>query len=199
MKKNEDNNIIKEKATFFNIDNIPRCPECNLISSFKLIYKESKPIINYCCENNHNGEITLEEYMQKYNDHSLLKEKCGECNKNQSEVKGEFFYCCKCDKFLCNSCLFKHPNRERHNTINYNRYDSFCKIHSNFFDCYCMKCKKNICIYCKPNHKTHELIDLSEYNYSEESKKKLEENIKNYRKEDNRFRYNKRRNNIRNR
>ena len=81
--------------------------------------------------------------MQKYNDHSLLKEKCGECNKNQSEVKDEFFYCCKCDKFLCNSCLFKHPNRERHNTINYNRYDSFCKIHSYFFSSYCLACKKN--------------------------------------------------------
>ena len=28
-----------------NLDNVPRCPNCNLISSLKLNYKEGKPII----------------------------------------------------------------------------------------------------------------------------------------------------------
>ena len=141
MEKEENS---KNKKEYYNIDNIPRCPECNLISSLKLKYKEGKPIINYMCENNHKGDINLEEYLQKYNSHSLLKQKCEECNKNQNEVKGEFFYCCKCNKFLCHSCLLNHPNIEGHNTINYNRYDSFCKNHSNSFDFYCDNCKKNI-------------------------------------------------------
>ena len=48
MEKNEN---IKDKEKGLNIDNIPRCPECNLISSLKLNYKESKPIIHYICEN----------------------------------------------------------------------------------------------------------------------------------------------------
>ena len=164
------------------LDNITRCPDCNLISSLKLNYKEGKPIINYYCENNHNGKISLEEYLQKYNNHSLLKQKCQDCNKNQNEIKGEFFYCCKCNKFLCHSCILNHPNKEKHNTINFNRYDSFCKIHSNFFDYYCIKCKKNICIYCKPQHKSYDKIDLSEFNYSDESKNKLEQQIKNIEK-----------------
>ena len=145
-------------------------------------YKEGKPIINYSCENNHNGKISLEEYMQKYNNHSLLKQKCEECNKSQNEVKGEYYYCPKCNKFLCYSCILNHPNKENHNLINYNRYDSYCKLHSNSYCFYCKKCKINICIYCKPKHESHELIDLSKFNYSEESKKKLEENIKNIEK-----------------
>ena len=176
------NITIEEQKKGMNIDNIPRCPECILIASFKLHYKEGKPIINYFCENNHNGDISLDEYMQKYNNNSLLKQKCEECNKNQNEVKGEFSYCCKCNKFLCHSCITNHLNIENHNSINYNRYDSYCKIHSHFFCFYCLKCKKNICIYCKAKHESHELIDLSNFNYNEESKKKLEENMKNIEK-----------------
>ena len=164
------------------MDNIPRCIECNLIHLLNLNNNDGKPMITSECENNHNGNISLEEYLQKYNNYSLLKQKCEECNKNQNEVKGDFVYCSKCNKFLCHSCILNHPNNEKHNTINFKRYDSFCKIHSNFYDSYCLKCKKNICIYCKSKHKTHELIDLSEFNYSEESKNKLEEQIKNIEK-----------------
>ena len=97
MEKNKDNIAIKEDAsTFNNLDNIPRCLECNLISSLKLYYKEGKPLINYSCENNHKGDVPLDEYMQKYNIYSLSKQKCEECNKNQNEIKGDFFYCSKC-------------------------------------------------------------------------------------------------------
>ena len=162
------------------LDDIPRCPNCNLISSLQLYYKDNKPIINY--ENNHNGNISLEEYLQKYNNHSLLKQKCEECNKNQNEIKGDFVYCYKCNKFLCHSCILNHPYNELHNTFNFKRYDSFCKNHSNSFSFYCLKCKKNLCIYCKSQHKSHDIIDLSEFNYSEESKNKIENQMKNIEK-----------------
>ena len=119
--------------------------------------------------------------MNKYNNHSLLKQKCEECNKNQNEVKGDFFYCSNCKKFLCNPCQLNHPN-DNHNFAFYKRYDSLCKIHSNYFSFYCIKCKKNICIYCYPQHESYELINLSKLNYSEESKNKLEEQIKNIEK-----------------
>ena len=178
----EKDNNITEKKQYFNIDNIPRCPECKLIASYKLHYKEGKPIINYFCENNHNGDMPLDDYMQKYNNHSLLKQKCEECNKNQNEVKGDFSFCCKCNKFLCNPCIANHSNIENHNSINYNRYDSYCKIHSNFYGFYCKKCNKNLCIYCYPLHESHELINLSKFNYNDDSKKKLEDNIRNIEK-----------------
>ena len=159
------------------LDNIPRCPECNLIASLKLNYNEGKPIVNYFCENNHNGDISLDEYMNKYNNYSLLKQKCEECNKNQNEIKDGLFYCSKCKKFICNSCIVEHQNE--HNIIYYKRYDSLCKIHSNYFYSYCIECKKNICIYCYPQHESHELINLSKFNYNEESKNKLLEQINN--------------------
>ena len=92
MEKN--NNIPNEAAPVIQnltADDIPRCPSCNLISSLKLNYKENKPMINYECENNHIGNILLEEYMTIYNKFSLLKEKCEECNKSQKEIKGDFF------------------------------------------------------------------------------------------------------------
>ena len=151
-KDNTNNNNINKKIQGLNIDNIPRCPECNLISSLKLYYKEGKPIINYYCENNHKGDMPLYEYMEKYKTHSLIKQKCEDCNKNQNEVKGDFFYCCKCNKFLCYLCASNHPNNEKHNKINYKRYDSFCKVHYNSFFWYCVKCKKNICVYCNKEH-----------------------------------------------
>ncbi len=62
MNQKENNN---NECNDFTFNYIPRCPECNLISSLELNYKESKPIINYICENNHKGNIPLEEYLQK--------------------------------------------------------------------------------------------------------------------------------------
>ena len=167
-----------ENITDFTLDNIPRCLECNLISSLKLSYKENKPIITYSCENNHNGDIPLEEYLQKYNNHSLLKQKCEDCNKSQNEVKGDFCFCCKCNKFICYQCGANHLNNEKHNTFNIKRYDSFCKIHSNSFALYCVKCKKNICILCNPKHESHNKIELSKCNFPEDTKNKLDETIK---------------------
>ena len=71
--KKQDNSEMNENSIFNSIDNIPRCPECNLISSLKLYYQEGKPKINYLCENNHKRDLFLDEYMNKYNNHSLIK------------------------------------------------------------------------------------------------------------------------------
>ena len=171
----EFNQIIND----FTLNNIPRCLKCNLISSLRLNYKDKKPMIYYYCENNHNGNIPLEEYLQKYNINSLLKQKCENCNKSQNDVKGDFFYCSKCNKFICYLCLSSHQNKEKHNTTNIKRYDSLCKIHSYLFGYYCEKCKMNICAFCYPHHKAHELIDLSEYNFKEDIKNKFNERFKN--------------------
>ena len=46
MSKNNEK-IKKNTPKFNNLDNITRCPECNIISSLKLYYKEGKPIIKY--------------------------------------------------------------------------------------------------------------------------------------------------------
>ena len=128
-------------------DDITRYVKCNLICLLKLNYKEGKPCIDYECENGHKGNILLKDYINQFNKFSISKEKCGDCKKSQKEVKGDFFYCSKCNKFICYSCLINHPYGDKHNIIIFQRYDSLCKIHSNTFSFYCINCKKNICIF----------------------------------------------------
>ena len=173
-----DNFIQYEKAKIYTMDNITRCPQCNLIPSLNFSYVEKKPIIHYECENKHQGDISIEHYISKYNNYSILKEKCKECGKCQKEAKGNFFYCTLCRKFLCNSCQIKDQEGENHNIINYKRYDSFCQAHYNSFCFYCVTCKKNLCIFCRKSHYYHDIIDLSGFSFSSESKKKLEEKVK---------------------
>jgi len=171
--KNEAFNIKNDT-----IDCISRCPECNLVPSLKLIYdKKGYPSIIYNCENNHNGNMLLKEYLLKYNNKSLIKEKCGECGKIQKDIKGDYFYCGTCNKFLCYLCQLKHPNGDDHDCFNFKKYDSLCKEDSNFFCAFCKQCKKHICIFCKTSHEGHELFDLSKITYSKESKNKLKEEI----------------------
>ena len=59
------------------------------------------PTINYYYENNHKRDISLDEYIKKYNNYSHIKQKCEDCNKIQNKVigKGDYDYCCKCNKY----------------------------------------------------------------------------------------------------
>ena len=170
----EINNISKVQ---FNQDNIPRCPNCNLISLLQFLYQNNQPIINFQCENNHQGNILLKDYINIYNKYSLCKERCGGCGKSNTEINSHFFYCCKCYQFLCNSCILNHQKENK--IIELSKYDSLCKIHSKEYNLYCMNCKKNLCIDCKIMHKFHYLIELSNFNYSKKDKNKLVEEIKN--------------------
>ena len=173
-------NIQNERPSIINKltpDDIPRCLKCNLICSLKLNYLNGYPKFQYECENKHIGNITLKDYLKEYNKYTLSNEKCNECNKNQIEVKGNMFYCLKCNKFLCNLCEIKH-SVTNHNMIFIQKYDSICKLHSNSYSFYCIQCKNNLCNYCYLQHKSHNIINLSEFNYSDESKNKLKEKIK---------------------
>ena len=171
----DDNNI--------SLKNITRCPECNLVVSLSIYYKEITPYVIYYCENNHKGELSLEEYCQKYSNYSISKEKCLKCNTIQSEANGNFSFCCKCNKFICNSCIINHSNNNgQHNITNINRYDALCKLHSNYYAFYCNKCQKNLCIYCKQEHDTHDIINIIQYKNSYEPTNQLEQKIKNIEK-----------------
>ena len=162
----------------FTQENIPRCLNCNLICSLKLKYSKSEPTINYQCENGHNGFILLKDYINKCNKFSLSKEKCKECGKTQKELRQRFIYCLTCSKFFCNSCQsIKHTNGDIHSIIDYERYDTLCKIHGNTYVWFCLDCKKNICAFCKYGHESHNLIELPKFNFSESDKKQLEKDI----------------------
>ena len=174
--KGEEKGPNKEE---FDLKDIPRCITCSLICSLKLNYTGNfEPKIAYECENGHYGNISLEEYMNKYNKLSLLKEICSDCYKSNDE---ELYYCSECQKYICPSCLKNHKG-DKHSIISIRRYDSLCTEHSNFFSYYCAKCRKNLCIYCLKKHKSHELINLTENYFSKKSKLSLEEEIINIEK-----------------
>ena len=166
-------------------DDTARCPECNLVLSLSIYYKTINPYINYHCENNHKGDISLDDYLRKYNSFSLSKEKCSECNTFQSGANGDFSFCSKCNKFICHSCIINHRNNDGHNTTDINRYDALCKLHSNYYGFYCNNCKKNLCMYCRNEHQSHDIVDLIQYKNSCESTKNLEEKMKNIEKQKN--------------
>ena len=157
-----------------NEDFITRCLKCNLICSIKTKYKEGDLYIIYECDNQHFGEILFKDYLNKFQKHSLSNEKC-KCGTSQKEKKENFFYCSKCNLFVCGFCQKEHSNEE-HDLINYKRYDSLCKEHSNFFDSYCLSCKKNLCVFCNEEHKKHNIINL--IGISEESRENFINEIK---------------------
>ena len=96
--------------------------------------------------------------------------------KNQEEVKGNFVYCCKYYKFLCNSCQINHPNEE-HDLINIKKYDSLCKI-PYLYNFYYIQCHQNLCNYYLKEYKYHNFVNLFILDYSEESMRNLERNEK---------------------
>ena len=62
------NNTPNEAAPVIDkLDDIPRCPNCNLICYLKLNYKEGNSMIEYECEYKHKGNIPLKEYMNNFN------------------------------------------------------------------------------------------------------------------------------------
>ena len=68
------------------MEEIPRCPDCNLISFLKLEYKDKRSNISYECENCHKGIISLEDYLNKYKNHSLYNEKCENVEKQKKMI-----------------------------------------------------------------------------------------------------------------
>ena len=167
------------KIKKFTANDIPRCIDCNLICSISLNYIGNyEPYIFYECENGHTGNISLEDYIKRCYNFSISKEKCSNCGKAQKEDKADFFFCCTCKIFICNSCQIKH-SEEKHLYTNIRRYDSLCTKHSNLYSAYCTKCKTNLCVYCLKSHRSHELINLSELNYSKKNKNVLIDEMNN--------------------
>ena len=162
------------KKSKFSLDHIPRCPECNLICSLQLYQNGNIPTLSYYCENKHNGNIPLNQYIKSYKKHSLKNEKC-ECNNKEDN---ECMYCTKCNKFICLHCIMKvHKPSNGHLITDLNKYDSLCKKHFNSFCSFCKTCNMNICEMCNIEHEKHDLISLSNIIISEEMIKKLNEQI----------------------
>ena len=171
----------------YKIENIKRCFKCFKIPLIEINEKENEYNIKYYCENNHKGEVSIDNFLKEQKN-ILNKIPCDDCNKKQENEFFKFFYCITCKKYLCIDCLPKHSGKQEQ-IIFLSKYDSTCFAHNQFFIYYCKSCKKNICMLCLNNHKNHNMKLLSEEilsnDYLEKRKNKIKklDYIKQYKNE----------------
>ena len=163
MEKIKNNN--NQNDSSFESGDIKRCLICNKIPLFELIERNNEYFIKYKCENNHKGEVSLEEYL-KNDKYGLNKLNCDECNKNQENNFYKFHYCINCQKVLCHNCLINHLEKE-HQYTPLSRYDSTCLEHNQYYCSYCYDCEKNICVLCLNQHQNHQIISLFPLKFNE--------------------------------
>ena len=163
MEKIKNNN--NQNDSSFESGDIKRCLICNKIPLFELIERNNEYFIKYNCENNHEGELSLEEYLKndKHKLNKLNKLNCDECHQNQENNFYLFNYCINCQKVLCHNCIINHLEKE-HQCTHLSRYDSTCLKDNHNYNNYCYDCKKNICLLCLNQHQNHKIISLSQLN-----------------------------------
>ena len=84
---NDNNNT---NSSNFKIENIKRCLECNKIPLIEISENKNGYFINYCCENNHKGEISLNDFFYKQKN-ILNKIPCSDCQKIKEMIFLDFF------------------------------------------------------------------------------------------------------------
>ena len=145
----DSKNNVASSCLMNKIENIKRCNQCNKIPLLEFILKNNQLFIKYNCENDHNEEMSLEDFLK--NNKNFVCEIC----KTKTDFLN-FDYCISCKQVLCNNCVINHRTQS-HQTIFLSKYDSTCLIHNQLFYRYCLNCQKNFCYLCS-NHKLHETL-----------------------------------------
>ena len=146
-KNKEENSIIKSKEVI--------CPKC--LEEINLKIKNYK-ISLYECKNDHSiNDIYFKDFLYTQNI-DLKNIICNDCNiKNKFNSYNNVFYnCLTCGNNLCPLCQASHE--KSHQTIDYEKRNSICKIHFELYNSYCKNCKKNLCVKCEKEHENHEKI-----------------------------------------
>ena len=136
------------------------CPECYSVPQIRIIDETSCSINCLSCNYEHN--YLLSDYI------TLLNKMNGNhpCEQNffhhNREINNGIEYCCKCQKWLCASCISSHnKSKKSHKT---NKVCHLCKndTFSQKSDYYCFDCKFHFCKLCKSNHIKHKFTTISE-------------------------------------
>jgi len=80
--------------------------------------------------------------------------KCSLCNNNKY-LYGENFYICSCHKKICQLCINKHINSDKHNLMYFSKRYTVCNKHLIEFVSYCSNCNLNLCEKCENSHENH--------------------------------------------
>ncbi len=119
---------------------IIRCPECILIPSIKMKFKNNE--IEYECENKHKNTLSYDKFINESKKYSLNKTKCLNYSNNESNNKINLYFF-KCKNFICGKCFNEHSkNKEHEFYISITRFDRYCKEHNNSYSYYCKIVKK---------------------------------------------------------
>ena len=150
-----------------------RCVNCLQIPSVNIFEDNNEPKIKYICnctlsEKNKYKIISIEEFLENFNQLSLNSMMCEDCEKEN--VK-EMNFCLTCKKPFCDKCIQKHKkNNPGHEIINIDKIDNYCHIHKDEkIVAWCINCKVNLCSFCYGIH------DKCEYRIIDEIKLKNDE------------------------
>ena len=155
----EETNIPLNKEILFNSYT---CNKCNSIPEI-IDIDYNNNIMKIKCSN-HQGEITLDDFIYEGIKHNYYFSVCDICNKNvQKYDECIFKYCYDCKKIICLKCYANHNSE--HKIINHNEYNIKCVKHFNqAYTSFCRTCNENICIECKRSqkHRDHNKCDFIE-------------------------------------
>jgi hypothetical protein len=135
--------------------NYPICPKC--LENSKIQIKDYKINIFGCAKEHITNNILLEKYedTQKINISKIICQVCNANNKSNT-YNNEFYLCNSCQINLCPLC--KENHEKKHNIVNWDLKDFYCKEHNDLYYSFCQTCKKNLCIICENAHNNHEII-----------------------------------------
>ena len=138
---------------------IKRCQICGKILLLSLSYDEDTVFLEYSCSNNHNGKITLDQFLNS-NINNTIRKECKTCHCPCDKMK---IFCIKCNGFICQKCRKYHSNKN-HINLNNIDFDSNCFEHNLLFKKYCIECKCNLCDKCYEQHISHNILNIDDYN-----------------------------------
>ena len=89
---------------------IIRCPECILIPSIQMKFESNE--IEYECENKHKNTLSYDKFISESKKHSLSNIQCLNC-KNKKTDDINYYYCYKCNNFICIKCFVEHEKNNK--------------------------------------------------------------------------------------
>ena len=175
-----------------------RCPIENCFENCIIMINPYFFDVSFDC-GKHNGKLDIIKYIQESGISKDDKEQCFKCKLTYEKIKqdedNKILYKCYCGINICKKCKKNHlednlKDKNAHNMIDfkYKDYKCCCSNKGKKYNSFCLTCKKNLCQLCNENHKGHEKKNFGELaNITEEKKNILIQNIKDQKKEIDKF------------
>ena len=194
----DDISLLSEDHQDIPKDKTMLCPDCWNIPLVNL--DESNHKVSYSCDEGHQNELKIDEFLKLSLNHSITDVTCSLCHQyNISPLQSNLDYnnpnkigdnynnpnyylslkfCMECRNFFCKKCEKKHGNTfgNEHHLLPSSKLNTFCIEHDEPYSIYCKTCHKNLCNNCI-GHDTHEMVSLNMINIKSNEITKMKQNI----------------------